>query len=342
MHQPRSRAAAFACAFVVASSIEAQAKTCRHDCASFYGSGKRTASGEWFDRDGMTAAHRTLPFGTLVRVVNRRNGKGVVVRVNDRGPFRRSRIIDTTPAAFVKIAPRRAGVVPVRLEIGLTVGELRSALNKFSRLITAKEVMRNAEARLLREHDSPWSEHVASPRLPAQMEASAAGAYALAQLPGPMDLEQVVAINPFAMVGNIFRNFVESMLRPIGNCRAFETVDERTRRVVADVAKELGGQAFAFSCYRDVAHNRRVGGARSSQHIRRKALDFRVVKDGKPVAPRLIAQAARRHPLMRHAGGVGTYCGSAVHVDSGPRRNWNWGCGGKKRTRYAYRKQHRG
>ena len=68
--------------------------------ASVYAySGERTASGERAQPSGLTAAHRTLPFGTRVRVTNKSNGRSVVVRINDRGPFVRGRIIDLTPAA---------------------------------------------------------------------------------------------------------------------------------------------------------------------------------------------------------------------------------------------------
>jgi len=87
--------------------------------ASYYGSqhqGKPTANGERFDQQALTAAHRSLPFGTRVRVTNTRNGKSVVVRINDRGPFVRNRIIDLSKAAFRSIASPRAGVIPVRLE----------------------------------------------------------------------------------------------------------------------------------------------------------------------------------------------------------------------------------
>jgi rare lipoprotein A len=63
-----------------------------------YGGG-RTASGEHASPGGLTAAHRTLPFGTMVRVTNKSSGRSVVVRINDRGPFVRGRIIDLTPAA---------------------------------------------------------------------------------------------------------------------------------------------------------------------------------------------------------------------------------------------------
>jgi rare lipoprotein A len=66
--------------------------------ASVYGYG-RTASGEHVSAGALTAAHRTLPFGTMVRVTNRSSGRSVVVRINDRGPFVHGRIIDLTPAA---------------------------------------------------------------------------------------------------------------------------------------------------------------------------------------------------------------------------------------------------
>ena len=68
--------------------------------ASIYAyDGEKTASGEHASSKGLTAAHRTLPFGSRVRVTNTRNGKSVVVRINDRGPFVRGRVIDVTPAA---------------------------------------------------------------------------------------------------------------------------------------------------------------------------------------------------------------------------------------------------
>jgi rare lipoprotein A len=66
--------------------------------ASVY-SGGRTANGESARASGLTAAHRSLPFGTLVRVTNQRSGRSVVVRINDRGPFVHGRVIDVTPAA---------------------------------------------------------------------------------------------------------------------------------------------------------------------------------------------------------------------------------------------------
>jgi rare lipoprotein A len=80
--------------------------------------GRPTASGEPYDPGELTAAHRTLPFGTRVRVTNLRNDRSVVVRVNDRGPFGRAdRIIDLSRAAAEGLEMIRAGVVPVRLEV---------------------------------------------------------------------------------------------------------------------------------------------------------------------------------------------------------------------------------
>lgn len=82
-------------ASIVAIPITASAQT---GIASIY-SGGRTADGEHARASGLTAAHRSLPFGTMVRVTNQRTGRSVVVRINDRGPFVRGRIIDLTPAA---------------------------------------------------------------------------------------------------------------------------------------------------------------------------------------------------------------------------------------------------
>src|SRR5690606_17412563 len=85
--------------------------------ASYYKHGKKTASGEPFDQRAMTAAHPTLPFNSLVRVTDRTNGKSVVVRINDRGPFVAGRVIDLSEAAAEAIGMTRRGVTPVRLEV---------------------------------------------------------------------------------------------------------------------------------------------------------------------------------------------------------------------------------
>jgi len=88
--------------------------------ASYYGNefhGRKTANGERFDQGKLTAAHRTMPFGTRVRVTNTQNGKSVVVRVNDRGPFVKGRIIDLSSSAFKSVASVNAGVIPVRIQV---------------------------------------------------------------------------------------------------------------------------------------------------------------------------------------------------------------------------------
>ncbi|MFM7403053.1 MAG: septal ring lytic transglycosylase RlpA family protein [Erythrobacter sp.] len=86
--------------------------------ASYYAAkfhGRRTASGERFDNAAMTAAHRTLPFGTLVRVTNPANGRSVVVRINDRGPFTRGRMIDVSRAAAERLGMVARGHATVEL-----------------------------------------------------------------------------------------------------------------------------------------------------------------------------------------------------------------------------------
>jgi rare lipoprotein A len=77
--------------------------------------GSKTSSGEMFSPVKLTAAHRTLPFGTMVRVTNMRNGRAVVVRINDRGPFNKNRVIDISPAAAREL--KFSGLAPVKLDV---------------------------------------------------------------------------------------------------------------------------------------------------------------------------------------------------------------------------------
>ena len=88
--------------------------------ASFYAKkfhGRRTASGEIFNNNGLTAAHLTLPFGTKVKVTRLKTGKSVIVRINDRGPHVRGRIIDLSYGAAKKIGLVQAGTARVRIEV---------------------------------------------------------------------------------------------------------------------------------------------------------------------------------------------------------------------------------
>jgi rare lipoprotein A len=88
--------------------------------ASYYGNelaGNRTASGERFDPGQLTAAHRSLPFGSMVRVTNTTNGDSVIVRINDRGPFSHGRVIDVSHAAAREIGMHRSGTARVKLAL---------------------------------------------------------------------------------------------------------------------------------------------------------------------------------------------------------------------------------
>jgi rare lipoprotein A len=91
-----------------------------HGLASWYGRqhhGRMTASGETFDMHGFTAAHRTLPLGTRLLVTNVDNGRSVVVRVNDRGPYRRPRVLDLSYAAARALHGVESGLINVRLAL---------------------------------------------------------------------------------------------------------------------------------------------------------------------------------------------------------------------------------
>ena len=91
-----------------------------HGRASYYGNefeGRRTASGDRYDGDALTAAHRTLPFGTRVRVTNLDNGRSVEVVINDRGPHRKGRVIDLSHRAAEELGMVRAGTARVAVEV---------------------------------------------------------------------------------------------------------------------------------------------------------------------------------------------------------------------------------
>lgn len=85
--------------------------------ASYYWQPQRVASGGWFNPNAMTAAHKTLPFGTKVRVTNRNNGRSVVVTINDRGPYIKGRVIDLSRAAAQQVGMTGSGVAPVSVMV---------------------------------------------------------------------------------------------------------------------------------------------------------------------------------------------------------------------------------
>ena len=88
--------------------------------ASYYWQDQMTASGEKFNKRDMTAAHPTLPFGTLVEVTNTRNGRKTVVRINDRGPFKAGRVIDVSEAVAEILDMTSRGLAPVKLQVVAT------------------------------------------------------------------------------------------------------------------------------------------------------------------------------------------------------------------------------
>ncbi len=154
--------------------------------ASWYGHpyhGRASASGEIYDMEQMTAAHRTLPFGTMVRVHDLDNEKAVDVRINDRGPFVDGRIIDLSHAAARAIEMIGPGVARVQLEIlsappsvepphfGVQVGAFRNRDNA-ERLRTAMET-KYGRARLVQRADTPGVWHVVVGKEPSQTGASA-------------------------------------------------------------------------------------------------------------------------------------------------------------------------
>lgn len=120
-------AAAAIAAFAVLGSASAQAAPgCGH--ASWYALTSKTASGERMNPAKLTAAHRSLPFGTKVKVTNKRNGKSVVVRINDRGPFIKGRVIDVSKAAAQNIGMVSSGTAQVCYQI--INAEVRKASGK--------------------------------------------------------------------------------------------------------------------------------------------------------------------------------------------------------------------
>lgn len=106
------------CVFALFLMVSTGAMADQTGVASYYGAkfeGRRTASGERYSSALMTAAHRTAPFGSRLKVTNLKNGRSVVVRVNDRGPFVRGRIVDVSGAAANQLGLRNSGLARVRV-----------------------------------------------------------------------------------------------------------------------------------------------------------------------------------------------------------------------------------
>jgi rare lipoprotein A len=119
MFRKNYRAAVVAASAMLVSNFVADAAQARDGCggASWYALHSRTASGERMNPSKLTAAHRSLRFGTKLKVTNRRNGRAVVVRINDRGPFIRGRVLDLSRAAAHEIGMVSSGTAKVCYQI---------------------------------------------------------------------------------------------------------------------------------------------------------------------------------------------------------------------------------
>src|SRR5215216_2901027 len=242
MRLPCRRAAVAACACVALTQTAAQART-HGDVASFYSSGRLTASGERFDKTALKAAHRTMPFGSIVTVVNARNGKSVVVEINDRGPAKRTRrTIDLTREAAKRIGMINSGVVPVRLEVAqLTRSQLNRAFLKLSRLTEVRAAIEPEAARAEttgRAEDEP---------APFQIASAIAGEIT----------------RPVAALGNIFKIYIESMIKPAGphvrlTCPDGNPFPEALLVVLRRAGWDFDSEVEVVSGFRSLSYNRAI------------------------------------------------------------------------------------
>jgi rare lipoprotein A len=115
IEQPRRQVASVVRRTPTPEASTTQGKS--HGIASFYSQGTKTASGEKFDPNELTAAHPTLPFGTRLRVTNQHTGRSVTVRVNDRGPYVPGRVVDVSYSAAQELGMVGRGVAPVKLDV---------------------------------------------------------------------------------------------------------------------------------------------------------------------------------------------------------------------------------
>jgi len=324
----REYTAVVICTFLLLMGADAQARP-HTDLASVYNSGRVTASGEKFDKTALKAAHLSLPFGSIVKVVNRRNGKSVVVEINDRRPAKwKRRTIDLTRGAARVIGVIKRGVVPVRLEVAqLTRPQLDQAFVKLARLIEEREAAEAAHAEVTAEP-------------PAQT----------------FQLASAVATEitrPLGLMGNIFKTYVESLIRPAGphvrlTCADGTPFPEPLRVVLRRAAWEFDTPVEVISGYRPLSYNRAVYGNRrkakgryagdASQHIRCRAADFRIAG----ISPARLHAWALHQPEL---GGVGRYRSNFIHVDIRPRSHgrivtWDWRGGRKFARRHHHHRQH--
>lgn len=116
--------------------------------SSWYGEpfhGRQTANGEIYDMYGLTAAHRLMPLGTIVKVTHRENGRSVTVKVNDRGPFVRGRILDLSFGAAERLGVTATGTAPVAIEVVALAKNRRASGGRFTVQVGAFEIEENAK-----------------------------------------------------------------------------------------------------------------------------------------------------------------------------------------------------
>lgn len=144
-----------ACSWVPKGDMQLDIGIKDRGVASWYGEqfhGRQAANGELFDMEALTAAHRTIPLGSVVRVVNLTNGKHLYVRITDRGPYEKGRILDLSHGAAVQLGMEREGVAYVQVEI---VGERRPELMLLSEQFSDRAASLLADARPWIDRASP-------------------------------------------------------------------------------------------------------------------------------------------------------------------------------------------
>jgi rare lipoprotein A len=143
-----------ACSWVPKGDVQLDVGIKDRGVASWYGAqfhGRKAANGELFDMEALTAAHRTMPLGSVVRVVNLHNGKHLYVRITDRGPYEKGRILDLSRRAAMELGMEREGLTYVQIEI---VGERRPELMWFVETVTGRAASVLADAKPLSDRAS--------------------------------------------------------------------------------------------------------------------------------------------------------------------------------------------
>ncbi|MDH4078658.1 MAG: septal ring lytic transglycosylase RlpA family protein [Nitrospira sp.] len=144
-----------ACSWVPKGDVQLDVGIKDRGVASWYGAqfhGRKAANGELFDMEALTAAHRTMPLGSVVRVTNLINGKHIYVRITDRGPYEKGRILDLSRRAAMQLGMEREGLTYVQIEI---VGERRPEFRWLVETVTGRTASVSADAR-------PWADRTSS------------------------------------------------------------------------------------------------------------------------------------------------------------------------------------